>query len=73
MTLKETILALVIVVPGLVVLAVGLSALFALPVMLLWNGLVPTIFGLTKISFLQAWGLNFLSSFLFKSHNVSAK
>ena len=49
-------------------LAVGLSALFAWPVQLLWNGVaVNVIDGLHKVSFLQAWGLTILSSFLFKS------
>ena len=37
----------------------------ALPVMLLWNSLMPTIFGLTKIGFWQAFGLLLLSTILF--------
>lgn len=49
-------------------LVVGLSALFAWPVQLLWNGVaIHAIDGLHKLSFLQAWGLTILSSFLFKS------
>jgi len=35
-------------------------------VMLLWNWLMPAIFGLTKLTYWQAWGLLILSSILFK-------
>jgi hypothetical protein len=56
----------------LVVLGVVfVSALIALPTMLLWNWLMPTIFALPKITLFQAWGLMVLSGFLFKS-TVSA-
>jgi hypothetical protein len=34
-------------------------------VMLLWNWLMPTVFGLKAISFWQAWGLLVLSRLLF--------
>ena len=37
------------------------------PLMLLWNWLMPIIFGLPEITFWQAIGLNFLSTILFKS------
>jgi len=56
----------------LVVLIVGLALLFAVPTMLLWNWLMPVIFGLTKITFLQALGLNMLCGILFKSHSSSS-
>jgi len=50
---------------------VGLLAIFAVllgyPVMLLWNWLMPDIFGLPQITFWQAIGLHFLSSALIKS------
>ncbi len=36
----------------------------AFPTMLLWNWLMPVIFGLTKIGFWQALGLNLLGSLL---------
>lgn len=35
-------------------------------IQLLWNWLMPTIFGLTKITILQAAGLLILSGFIFK-------
>ena len=47
---------------GVLVLAAVLSAL---PVMLLWNALIPAIFGLTKITFWQALGLEMLCGLLF--------
>lgn len=53
---------------GFVALAVGLSALVAWPVQLLWNGVaVSAIDGLHKVSFLHAWGLTLLSHLLVKS------
>lgn len=73
MNIKESLIALAIIIPGLIAFAVGLSALFAVPVFYLWNGVVIAVFGLTKISFLQAWGLSFLSRLMFGSHNISAK
>ena len=52
---------------GMVALILGL------PLMLLWNWLMPQIFGLTEITFWQAVGLNFLSSILFKTTYTSKK
>lgn len=49
---------------GFIVL-IGL--LLGFPVMLLWNVLMPAIFGLPTISFWQALGLNILSGIFFKS------
>lgn len=40
-------------------------AFFSLLVMLLWNALIPSIFGLPTINFLQAAGLLILSRLLF--------
>lgn len=45
--------------------------ILALPVMWLWNWLMPLIFGLTKLTFLQALGLNLLTNLLFKSPKTS--
>ena len=36
------------------------------PVMLLWNWLIPEIFGLSEITFWQAIGLNILCTILFR-------
>lgn len=43
------------------------SALLGLPLMWLWDWLMPTLFGLPTITFWQACGLNFLCSILFKT------
>ena len=45
---------------------VALIFLFGWIVMLLWNWLMPEIFGLKQLSYWQAWGLLILSSILFK-------
>lgn len=50
-----------------------IACLVALPVMWPWNWLMPAIFGLKTISFLQAFGLLILSGLLFKSTSVSSK
>ena len=36
------------------------------PVMLLWNWLIPELFGLSEITFWQAIGLNILCTILFR-------
>lgn len=46
---------------------------WALPVLLLWNWLMPSIFGLAKISLVQAWGLSALCSILFKGNTTYEK
>jgi len=43
------------------------------PLMLLWNWLMPVIFGLPEITFWQAIGLNLLSTILFKSTSTIKK
>jgi len=43
------------------------------PLMLLWNWLMPFIFGLPEITFWQAIGLNLLSTILFKSTTIKSK
>lgn len=52
---------------------VALSALFAWPVMLLWNGsLVGTVAGVKSVDFMTAWGISLLCGLLFKT-NVTNK
>ncbi len=50
-----------------VILAAIIALIFGVLVMKLWNWLMPAIFGLTRITFWQAWGLVLLSHILFKS------
>lgn len=59
----------ILIIVGLIVLA---AILLALPLQLLWNWLMPTIFNLPMITFWQALGLNIMSGILFKS-NVNVK
>jgi hypothetical protein len=51
-------------VVGLLILS---AILLAIPTMVLWNYVMPSVFGLTQISLLQAMALNILSGILFKS------
>ena len=51
---------------GAVVFFVLASFLFIWPVMMLWNGcLVDAVTGVKEITWLQAWGINFLAGILF--------
>ncbi len=59
----------ILLVLGLLILS---SILLAIPTMLLWNYVMPSIFGLTSINLYQAMGVNFLANILFKS-NVTIK
>jgi hypothetical protein len=45
-------------------IGLALSLLFAWPVQLLWNWLLPRLFNLPEITFLQAWGLEILCGML---------
>ncbi len=59
---------------GGILLILVVSVLLALPTQLLWNGcLVPAVDGINQIGFLQALGLNFLFSILFKSTQSNNK
>jgi hypothetical protein len=49
------------------------ALLMALPTMWLWNWLMPTIFGLIKIGFWQALGLNILTGILFRNNHSGSK
>lgn len=46
---------------------VAFALLMCIPVWLLWNWLMPTIFSLPEISLLQTLGIMLLSAILFKS------
>ena len=59
---------------GFIVLFVLLSFILAWPVMALWNGcLVGAVDGIHQITWLQAWGLSILCSFLFKPTITNTK
>ena len=57
---------------GIVALIVIIALLVSIPVWLLWNWLMPAIFGLKTISWLQALGLSVLCGLLFKSSTSSS-
>jgi hypothetical protein len=52
---------------GLGVLAL-VAVLFALPVLLLWNWVMPDVFGVETINFWQALGMNLLAGILFRGY-----
>ena len=55
----------------LVAFVVAFGLLLSLPVMWLWNWLLPGLFGFKTLTWLQAWGLLVLCGFLFKSTSAS--
>ena len=65
--MKEVFVALGAIVVGIATL-LFLSFVLSWPVMMLWNGcFVGAIDGVKEITWLQAWGLQFLFGLLFKS------
>lgn len=62
----------IIALASVVAIAVFFGLLVSLPVMLLWDWLMPTLFNLPTITWLQAWGLMILCALLFKT-SVSFK
>jgi hypothetical protein len=59
--LEEKVVLVILFVLG----GIGLMFLFGWVLMLLWNWLMPEIFGLKTVSYWQAWGLLALSCILF--------
>ena len=60
----EDALKLIVVVIGTLCL---MAIIMGLPLQLLWNWLMPRIFGLPTIGFWEAVGLNVMSGILFKT------
>ena len=54
-----------------IIIAVLMAFLLGYFVMLLWNWLMPVIFGITRITYWQAWGLVLLCHILFKFNPLS--
>jgi hypothetical protein len=53
---------------GGILFLVFLSFLLSWPVYMLWNGcLVGAVNGVNEVTWLQAWGINLLAGFLFKT------
>lgn len=55
------------------VMYAALALLLSLPVMWLWNWLMPMLFKLPTLTWIEALGLNLLCGFLFKGTNVNYK
>lgn len=67
--------AYVLVILGSIALVVLMGCILALPVMWLWNGVLPNLFepgAVRQIDFWNAWGLLILCGLLFKSHSSSS-
>lgn len=65
----EKVLVVIATVIGTLVLV---ALILGLPLMLLWNWLMPTLFSLPVITFWQAVGLNILSGILFGNKNYKS-
>jgi hypothetical protein len=64
--LEKVLLGILFAIGGIV-----LIALFGLIIMLLWNWLMPEIFGLPTLDYWKAWGLLILCWILFKNWSFS--
>jgi hypothetical protein len=64
----EKIVVAIFLIGGVVLI---MSILFALPTMLLWNYVMPDLFGLKEIDFWESMCLLLLCGFLFKSSSSS--
>jgi hypothetical protein len=70
--MKEVI-ELVLISFGAVLVIVLFAIVSAVPVWLLWNAVIPSIFSLPEIGLMQALALSLLSSCLFKNTLSSSK
>jgi len=57
----------ILIALGAIVVIFLLGLLMAWPVMLLWDWIMPILFGLGIITFWQSWGLLVLTGLLFRS------
>jgi uncharacterized membrane protein YidH (DUF202 family) len=68
--MEQQILKFLSSISAIFLIVVGVALLIGGPLWLLWNWLMPTIFGLPYITFWQAVGLNILSAILLGKINV---
>ncbi len=57
---------------GFIVMWAIFSLIIAIPIYYLWNWLMPELFGLTVVTYWQAWGLSVLAAILFKGTSSSS-
>lgn len=50
----------------LIIYTLGIGLIISLPLTWIWNAVIPSIFGLNEITYLQMFGLYFLMQILFK-------
>ena len=62
----EKFLLSLMVMLGAIVYTLGIALIHGIFVFFLWNALVPELFGLTALTFWQAFGLTWLCNILFK-------
>ena len=65
----EKVIGSIIIIAGTFVV---IALLTVIPVYYLWNWLMPEIFGLTTLTFWEAFGISLLASCLFKSSNSTS-
>lgn len=70
-TMVDDILEVIVVIIQMILVAGIIILVLGLPTMLLWNWLMPTLFGLTKITFIEALGLNLLSAIIIRGFNLN--
>jgi hypothetical protein len=58
---------------GIMALLCLVCLILGLPLMLLWNWLMPLVFGLPTLTFWQAVGMNLLASILFGKTTSTTK
>jgi hypothetical protein len=63
---ERSLLQKILVGIGFGIVGIGFLFLCGLVVMLLWNWLMPDIFGLKRLTYWQAWGMLILCTILFK-------
>ncbi len=63
----DKVLQIIMLTLGAIVLIFLFSLVMAWPVMLLWDWIMPILFGLKSITFWQSWGLLMLSGLLIKN------
>ena len=51
-----------------IIIIVSMIVVFSIPLFYLWNWLMPNLFGVNKITFIQAIGIHFLSGILFGNY-----
>lgn len=56
---------------GLTLVTAAFAAIATIPTWMLWNWLMPDVFGLPRVSLLESFGLLLLSGLLFGSRHVS--